>query len=46
MLANVGFDSGSHYWEITIDAFVDIEDIFIGISKNYLKLDIRATDSK
>jgi hypothetical protein len=46
VLANIGFDSGTHYWEVTVDAFVDIEDIYVGIAKHNVKLDVRATDSK
>ena len=45
VLANVGFDSGKHYWEITVDAFVDVEDVYIGIAKNTVDLYTRASDT-
>mmetsp|Transcript_43391 Transcript_43391/g.51032 ORF Transcript_43391/g.51032 Transcript_43391/m.51032 type:complete len:182 (+) Transcript_43391:1-546(+) len=45
VLANIGFDSGQHYWEISIDTFVDIEDIYIGVAKKNVGLYTRATDT-
>lgn len=45
VLANVGFDSGSHYWEVTIDTFVDLDDIYIGVAKNVVNLYTPATDT-
>jgi hypothetical protein len=45
VIANIGFDSGSHYWEINIEAFVDIDDVYIGISKSNVGLYSPATDS-
>ena len=44
-MANIGFDSGSHYWEVTIDAFVDIDDVYVGICKNNIGLYSPATES-
>jgi hypothetical protein len=45
VLANIGFDSGSHYWEISIDAFVDIDDVYIGVARNNVSLYTAATES-
>jgi hypothetical protein len=45
VLATVGFDSGKHYWEIKLDTFVDMEDIFIGVARRNIDLNIRAWDS-
>lgn len=45
VLANIGFDSGTHYWEITVDAFVDIDDVYVGITKQNVGLYTRATDT-
>ena len=45
VLANIGFDSGQHYWEITVDAFVDLEDIYVGVAKHNIGLYTRATDT-
>lgn len=44
VLATVGFNSGKHYWEIKLDAFNELEDIFIGITKRNVNLYARATD--
>jgi tripartite motif-containing protein 9/67 len=38
VLANVGFCSGRHYWEIKLDTFVEMEDIFVGIAKRNVDL--------
>ncbi len=50
VLGTVGFSNGSgghskHYWEIKLDTFVDIEDIFIGIAKRNIDLHARCTDT-
>lgn len=50
VLANIGFSSGSggtsrHYWEIKLDTFVDMEDIFVGIARRNVDLYVRAWDS-
>lgn len=45
IFSNIGFDSGSHYWEITIDAFVDLDDIYIGIAKSNISLYSPVTES-
>ena len=45
VLANIGFDIGRHYWEVTIHTLVDPEDIYIGIAKNNIGLYTRATES-
>ena len=31
ILGTVSMSSGTHYWEITIDKFVDLDDIIIGV---------------
>jgi tripartite motif-containing protein 9/67 len=33
VLATVGFNSGRHYWEIKLDTFVEMEDIFVGVAR-------------
>lgn len=38
VLANIFFENGSHYWEITVDTFIDMEDIYIGICKKNVNL--------
>lgn len=38
VLGSMGFNSGRHYWEITIDVFGTEEDIFIGVCKSETKL--------
>jgi hypothetical protein len=45
VLATVGFDNGKHYWEIKLDTFVDMEDIFVGVCRRGIDLNIRAWDS-
>ncbi|CAI2381496.1 unnamed protein product [Moneuplotes crassus] len=45
ILANVGFDSGTHYWEITIDSFVDLDDICVGVAKGNVNLYTPATET-
>lgn len=45
VLANVGFSSGRHYWEIRLDTFVEMEDIFIGVARRNIDLYIRAWDT-
>ena len=45
MLANVGFNSGRHYWEIKLDTFVDMEDIFVGVARRNVDLNLRAWDT-
>ena len=47
VLAKAGFSSGSHYWEIKLDTFVDMEDIFVGIATETTDLYTRGwnTDS-
>lgn len=46
VLATVGFNSGKHYWEIKLDLFNELEDIFIGITQRNVNLYARATDIK
>ena len=50
VLGTVGFSSGSgghsrHYWEIKLDTFVDMEDIFVGIARRNVDLHMRAWDT-
>jgi len=45
VLANVGFNQGKHYWEIKLDTFIDMEDIFVGVASRNTNLYMRATDS-
>lgn len=33
VLASIGFSTGRHYWEITIDIYGTEEDIFIGVCR-------------
>lgn len=44
VLATVGFNSGKHYWEIKLDMFNELEDVFVGITKRNVNLYQRATD--
>lgn len=44
VLADINFESGSHYWEIKIDHFIDVEDIFIGITKRDINYYCKATE--
>jgi hypothetical protein len=44
VLATIGFSEGRHYWEIKLDTFVDMEDIFIGVARRSIDLNIRAWD--
>ena len=45
MLASVGFNNGRHYWEIKLDTFVEMEDIFVGIARRNIDLYTRAWDT-
>lgn len=45
VLASVGFNSGRHYWEIKLDTFVDMEDIFVGVARRNIDLYMRAWDT-
>ena len=45
VLANISFDSGSHYWEVIVDQFIDMEDLYIGIAKKNVHLYTRATET-
>lgn len=45
VLATVGFNSGRHYWEIKLDTFVEMEDIFVGVARRNIDLYIRAWDT-
>ena len=45
VLATVGFNSGRHYWEIKLDTFVEMEDIFVGVARRNLDLYMRAWDT-
>lgn len=50
VLGTVGFSSGSggssrHYWEIKLDTFVDMEDIFVGIAPRNIALNVNALES-
>lgn len=44
VLATAGFSTGRHYWEIRIDAMIDLEDIFIGIATHDINLIIKPTE--
>ena len=45
VLATVGFNNGKHYWEIKLDTFVEMEDIYVGIAKRNVDLYMRAWDT-
>ena len=45
VLASVGFNSGRHYWEIKLDVFVEMEDIFVGVARRGVDLHTRAWDT-
>ena len=45
MLATVGFNTGRHYWEIKLDTFVEMEDIFVGVAKRNIDLYVKSWDS-
>jgi len=46
VLATVGFSSGKHYWEVKLDLFNELEDIFIGITTRNVNIYARASDVK
>ena len=46
VLATFGFNQSRHYWEIVIDAFVEMEDIYVGIAKQNLNLYTCALESE
>jgi hypothetical protein len=33
VMTDMSFSSGRHYWEVRLDNYVDVEDIFVGIAK-------------
>ena len=39
VLGSISISSGTHYWEIKIDKFVELDDIIIGVSQK--GMDIR-----
>ena len=50
VLGTIGFSSGNgghsrHYWEIKLDTFVDMEDIYVGIARRNVDLHLRAWDT-
>lgn len=45
VLGTLGFQSGRHYWEIKIDAYGHEEDIFLGVSKQDVKLSSHGVES-
>ena len=45
VLASVGFNNGRHYWEIKLDVFVEMEDIYVGIARRNIDLYTRAWDT-
>eukprot|EP01017_Pseudomicrothorax_dubius_P026543 TRINITY_DN2971_c0_g2_i13.p1 TRINITY_DN2971_c0_g2~~TRINITY_DN2971_c0_g2_i13.p1 ORF type:complete len:353 (-),score=65.49 TRINITY_DN2971_c0_g2_i13:1-1059(-) len=45
-LGSVGFSSGRHYWELKIDKFVDEEDLFVGVARRNINLNMRPNDTK
>jgi tripartite motif-containing protein 9/67 len=50
VLGTIGFSSGNgghsrHYWEIKLDTFVDLEDIYVGIARRNVDLHMRAWDT-
>ena len=50
VLGTVGFSSGAsgtsrHYWEIKLEAFVELEDVYIGIARRNVDLHTRAQDT-
>lgn len=41
----MGFNSGRHYWEIKVDTFVEMEDIFVGVARRNCDLNLRAWET-
>mmetsp|Transcript_1581 Transcript_1581/g.2556 ORF Transcript_1581/g.2556 Transcript_1581/m.2556 type:complete len:290 (-) Transcript_1581:2116-2985(-) len=45
VLGNVCLSSGSYYWDVKIDMFVDDEDVYIGVAQENIALYTRPPDS-
>lgn len=41
----MGFNSGRHYWEVTLDIYGTEEDIFVGICKQDIKLNAHGCET-
>eukprot|EP01017_Pseudomicrothorax_dubius_P049567 TRINITY_DN9234_c0_g1_i1.p1 TRINITY_DN9234_c0_g1~~TRINITY_DN9234_c0_g1_i1.p1 ORF type:complete len:333 (+),score=89.79 TRINITY_DN9234_c0_g1_i1:26-1024(+) len=46
VLGSIPMNSGRYYWEIKIDKFVDEEDLFIGVARKEVDLNMRPLDTK
>ena len=42
---NLGFNTGKHYWEITLDQFEELENVLIGVCRLPIDLYKRAQDT-
>jgi hypothetical protein len=45
VLTDMSFSAGRHYWEVRLDHYVDVEDIFVGIAKPSVKLNAHAVET-